>query len=213
MTLDWLLKWPTWLVTGYTAYVELGAKIGFSNHLHLLKFNAAKEKKCTFVKVKHPSKIVYLLLGSNQHEPIVQIQKAERLIIQRIGKLLRKSHLYQTAAWGNSNQPDFINQVIIIQSALNAKTILDEILAIERSMGRIRSVQYEPRIIDIDILFYNKEILNLPELNIPHPLLHERKFVLVPLNELSPSFKHPVLNATIYQLLKRCKDTLDVKRI
>ena len=94
----------------------------------------------------------------------------------------------------------------------NPDEILDKILSIEKSMGRIRTVKNAPRIIDIDILFYEKEIINEKDLIIPHPLIQERKFVLTPLNELSPNFIHPVFKKNIHELLRNCKDKLPVQK-
>lgn len=155
---------------------------------------------------------VYLLLGSNMGNSRQQLQKAIQHIEKRIGKLIRHSGLYQTAAWGKQDQPDFLNQVIIIETTLSAVTILQTILVIESSMGRIRTEKNAPRIIDIDILFFNKEIIKQPDLMVPHPEIQNRRFVLIPLNELSPLFIHPILRKNIHWLLKNCKDTLNVKK-
>ncbi|MFT3981390.1 MAG: 2-amino-4-hydroxy-6-hydroxymethyldihydropteridine diphosphokinase [Ferruginibacter sp.] len=156
---------------------------------------------------------IYLLLGSNMDQPGKQLQSAIQFIRQRIGRIRRQSSLYQTAAWGKTNQPDFLNQVIIVESNLDAVSSLQQILAIEQEMGRIRTEKNAPRIIDIDILFFNKDIIDLPELSVPHPAIAQRRFVLTPLNELSPNFIHPVLRQTNHQLLKICPDKLNVKKI
>jgi len=124
----------------------------------------------------------------------------------------RKSAIYQTAAWGNTDQPDFLNQVIIVQTKLTAWQTMQSILQIEKEMGRLRTVKNAPRIIDIDILFFNKEIIHTVELTVPHPQLQNRRFVLVPLNELSPNFKHPALKKNIHQLFIHCTDKLNVKK-
>jgi len=141
-----------------------------------------------------------------------QLDTAIRHIETAIGKVTRISSLYVTAAWGNTNQPDFLNQVIIVASALDAATAIKNILLIEEKMGRVRTVKNAPRIIDIDILFFNHDIIQLPNLTVPHPEIQNRRFVLIPLNELSPQMKHPVLKKTIHQLLADCKDELDVKK-
>jgi 2-amino-4-hydroxy-6-hydroxymethyldihydropteridine diphosphokinase len=156
---------------------------------------------------------LYLLLGSNQQQPQKQLLLAQKRIAKTIGKTVRKSDLYQTAAWGNTHQPDFLNQVIIVQTNLTASETMQSILTIEKKMGRIRDKKNDPRIIDIDILFYNKEIINNINLMVPHPQLQNRNFVLVPLNQLSPNFKHPVLNKTIHQLLRTSPDNLTVNKI
>jgi 2-amino-4-hydroxy-6-hydroxymethyldihydropteridine diphosphokinase len=156
---------------------------------------------------------LYLLLGSNQQQPQKQLQLAQKNITKKIGQVLRQSPVYQTAAWGNTNQPDFLNQVIIVNTALAAVQTMQTILNIEQYMGRIRTKKNAPRIIDIDILFFNKAIINEKDLIVPHPQLQNRKFVLIPLNQLSPNFKHPVLQKTIHQLLRICPDKLTVHKI
>jgi 2-amino-4-hydroxy-6-hydroxymethyldihydropteridine diphosphokinase len=154
----------------------------------------------------------YLLLGSNMGNSQKQLSKATGLIEKQIGSVVRRSGLYQTAAWGNTNQPDFMNQVIIVQTKLTALETMQTILHIEKKMGRLRTVKNAPRIIDIDILFFNKEVIELKELTVPHPQLQNRRFVLVPLNELSPNFKHPALHKTIHRLFIHCPDKLNVKK-
>ena len=154
----------------------------------------------------------YLLLGSNIGNSKVSLAKAITLIKKQIGIVTRQSGLYSTAAWGNIKQPDFLNQVIIIETALTAAQTMQTILSIEEKMGRVRTVKNAPRIIDIDILFFNKEIIDLPELTIPHPQIQNRRFVLVPLNQLSPTLKHPGLKKSVHQLLMYCPDKLHVKK-
>ncbi len=154
----------------------------------------------------------YLLLGSNMGNRNKQLSKAILLIEKHIGKILRQSGLYSTAAWGNTHQPDFINQVIIVQTKLTALQTIQTILNIEKKMGRLRTIKNAPRIIDIDILFFNKEIIDREELTVPHPQLQNRRFVLVPLNELSPNFKHPLLKKTIHRLFIHCTDKLNVEK-
>ncbi len=156
--------------------------------------------------------IIYILLGSNMGESKKQLLKAASLIKKQIGSINRQSSLYSTAAWGNTNQPDFLNQVVIVNSKLSAEQTMQEILKIEKEMGRIRTRKNAPRIIDIDILFFNREIIESSTLFVPHPQLQNRRFVLVPLNELSPNLKHPVLQTTIHQLFINCVDTLNVKK-
>ncbi|MFT3911240.1 MAG: 2-amino-4-hydroxy-6-hydroxymethyldihydropteridine diphosphokinase [Ferruginibacter sp.] len=155
----------------------------------------------------------YLLLGSNMGNSKQQLANACKHIKQSIGKIVRQSALYKTAAWGNTDQPDFINQVIVVETSLTAADCMNTILRIEKDMGRIRTVKNAPRVIDIDILFFNKDIINTKLLQLPHPFIQERRFVLVPLNELSPRFIHPVFNKTVSLLLKECPDKLDVKKI
>jgi len=154
----------------------------------------------------------YLLLGSNLKNPEQQLSSARNLIAAEIGEIIDTSSLYATAAWGNTNQPDFLNQVIVINTDFSAETLMETILKTEENMGRIRTQKNAPREIDIDILFFNNDIIQLSELIIPHPLLQERKFVLIPLNEIAPHFKHPILLKTTQELLEMCTDSLDVQK-
>lgn len=155
----------------------------------------------------------YLLLGSNMGNSTELLSNAIEQIENKIGPLLLQSNLYATAAWGNTSQPDFLNQVIEVATKLDATETLKEILSIEKNMGRIRTVKNAPRIIDIDILFFNNEIINRIDLIVPHPEIQNRRFVLTPLNEIAPQMIHPVLNKTIDQLLSFCPDQLAVKKI
>ncbi|HMK04012.1 MAG TPA: 2-amino-4-hydroxy-6-hydroxymethyldihydropteridine diphosphokinase [Ferruginibacter sp.] len=154
----------------------------------------------------------YLLLGSNMGNSQKQLSKAIEHIEKQIGKITRRSGLYSTAAWGNTDQPDFLNQVIIVQTSLTAAQTMQTILGIEKKLGRLRTVKNAPRIIDIDILFFNKEIIDEEQLTVPHPQIQNRRFVLVPLNELAPNLKHPVLGKTIHHLFIHCPDKLNVKK-
>jgi 2-amino-4-hydroxy-6-hydroxymethyldihydropteridine diphosphokinase len=168
-----------------------------------------------FILIKDYSCIMnkaYLLLGSNVGNTRQQLKDAIKNIRREIGKVARQSKLYVTAAWGNTNQPDFLNQVIVVETKLMAPETMTAMLAIEKKMGRVRTVKNAPRIIDIDILFFNKEIIQQPNLTVPHPEIQNRRFVLVPLNELSPGLKHPVFKTTMHQLFLHCSDTLNVKK-
>jgi 2-amino-4-hydroxy-6-hydroxymethyldihydropteridine diphosphokinase len=155
---------------------------------------------------------IYLLLGSNIGNSKASLAKAITQIEKNIGNVIRQSGLYNTAAWGNNKQPDFLNQVVVVKTKLTALQTIQTILAIEKKMGRIRTIKNAPRIIDIDILFFNKEIIDQPELTVPHPQIQNRRFVLVPLNQLSPTLKHPLLKKTIHHLLIHCPDKLNVKK-
>jgi len=154
----------------------------------------------------------YLLLGSNMGNSHKQLAAAAKLIKKNIGKITRQSNLYVTAAWGNTKQPDFLNQVIVVETTCTASETIKTILRVEKQMGRVRTIRNAPRIIDIDILFFNKEVIQEKDLVVPHPEIQNRRFALVPLNELSPGLRHPVLNKTIHQLLETCPDILDVKK-
>ncbi|MES2429706.1 MAG: 2-amino-4-hydroxy-6-hydroxymethyldihydropteridine diphosphokinase [Bacteroidota bacterium] len=155
---------------------------------------------------------VYILLGSNMGDPEKKLLQAQKNIKKYIGKIIRLSSIYQTAAWGKTDQPDFLNQVIVVETKLSPQETIKTILSIEKEMGRIRTIKNAPRIIDIDILFYNKDLINHENLIVPHPEIQNRRFVLAPLNELSPNMKHPSLKKTIHYLLTICPDKLNVKK-
>ena len=153
----------------------------------------------------------FLSLGSNEGDRIQWLKKAIDMIVSSCGPFTRLSSVYETAAWGITDQPDFLNMVIRIKTTLNPHELLEAILAIEVALGRKREVKWGPRIIDIDILLYNYEIVDTSELTIPHPFLQERRFILVPLAQIASSYIHPKVNMSISQLLADCPDTLEVK--
>ena len=155
--------------------------------------------------------LIYLLIGGNVGDRIANLETASDLIEQQIGKIIKRSSVYETDAWGNPDQPDFLNQVLFAETGLSAIKCMGEIFSIENKMGRVRAKKNDPRIIDIDILFFNDEIINEPDLSIPHPQIQNRKFVLVPMNELFPGLIHPVLKQSINNLLSACNDQLEVR--
>lgn len=153
---------------------------------------------------------VYLGLGSNLGERQENLALACTRISEMIGAIVAQSSIYETAAWGLTEQNDFLNQVICISTKYKAPEVLAEVLAVEQSMGRIREVKWGARTIDIDILYYNNEIIKLDNLIIPHPFIQERRFVLTPLAEVAPDFVHPQLQQTNARLLANCTDTSEV---
>jgi len=155
---------------------------------------------------------VYLLLGSNLEDPDHQLRIAREWIEKKVGSLDQCSSIYWSAPWGNEDQPAFLNQVIQLSTTSSADDLLTILLSIEQEMGRQRLVKWGSRIIDIDILYYGQEIITHTHLKIPHPEIANRRFVLVPLNEIAPDFKHPVLNVNTSVLLERCEDKLEVVR-
>ena len=154
----------------------------------------------------------YLLTGGNMGEREKNLDAAKRLIHEQCGKIKLSSSLYETAAWGNTHQPAFLNQALIIETAMNAQVLLQHLLQIEKMMGRVREEKYGPRLIDIDILLFNDEIYNLPFLKVPHPELQNRRFALLPLAEIAGKIIHPVYKKSISGLLDECNDQLAVKK-
>lgn len=152
----------------------------------------------------------YLLLGGNIGNRIINLIKARQLLEKEVGKILKYSQVYETASWGNTDQPDFLNQVLLVETNLTAEQIMERILFIEKKLGRVRFEKNASRIIDIDILFFNEEIIETKNIIIPHPEIQNRNFVLYPLNELAPQFRHPIFKKTIHELLLYCDDKLAV---
>lgn len=147
--------------------------------------------------------LVYLSLGSNLGDRVAYIQQAVKLLqANNAVTLVRSSTLYETEPWGNRQQDWFINAVVEIKTQLSPFELLKHCQNIETQLGRVREgvPRWGKRTMDIDILFYGDEIINTPELTVPHKYLQDRAFTLVPLLELIPNFKHPILNKTILEL-------------
>jgi 2-amino-4-hydroxy-6-hydroxymethyldihydropteridine diphosphokinase len=154
----------------------------------------------------------YLLIGGNMGDRKQNLGRAVELI-GKLGKIKKLSGLYKTAAWGNTNQPSFLNQAILLETSLSARQLLEAVLDIESKMGRRREKKYGPRIIDIDILFFNRDIIREPGLSIPHPEMQNRRFVLEPMHEIAGRLEHPIFGKTIEELLAECQDELEVVRL
>lgn len=156
---------------------------------------------------------IFLLLGTNMGDRLKNLQVAKHRVSKEAGSVLRESSIYKTAPWGDTQQPDFYNQVIELETQLPPEALLEKILEIEKQMGRTRAEKWGPRLIDIDILFYNDQVVASSSLIIPHSSLHLRRFTLVPLAEVAGEFRHPILEKSLTQLLEECPDELPVEKI
>lgn len=153
---------------------------------------------------------LFILLGTNLGDRIVNLEKARNEIDFRIGIVTNSSKFYETAPWGITDQPSFLNQVLQVSTYLKAEKILSLVLKIELDMGRKREIKWGSRLIDIDILYFGNKIIKKQELTVPHPFLQERRFTLVPLAEIAPDFIHPILQNTNSELLEKCEDDSNV---
>lgn len=155
---------------------------------------------------------IYLSLGTNLGDRCLNLMKARDHLLPEV-ITLHASSVYATPPWGYEDQPEFLNQVIEVCTDLSPLALLSRLKAIEVEMGREETFRYGPRLIDLDILFYGEQVLEADSLQIPHPRLHERAFVLVPLQEIAPDFVHPVLGESITSLLSKLGDVEGVRRL
>lgn len=154
---------------------------------------------------------VYLGLGSNKGERISYIEKAvSEISLLRDTEIFVRSGVYETEPWGNIEQNDYLNTVIGIHTELNAEDLLKELKNIEKVIGRIENKKWSEREIDIDLLFYGNEIIDKDHMKVPHGQIENRRFVLVPMNEIAPDFAHPVFQKSILELLNETTDKLKV---
>lgn len=156
---------------------------------------------------------VILLLGSNMGSREAQMAKAIALLEREVGKIILQSGMYETDAWGKTDQPPFLNLCVVIETKLSPQDVLVKNLLIEKEMGRVRDEKWGTRVIDIDILFYGDKIVDEKNLKIPHPEFEKRKFAIVPLKEMLPEFLHPVTKKSIKEIYSRCPDKLGVRCI
>ncbi len=154
--------------------------------------------------------VVYIALGTNLGDRERNLREAEEHLRRKV-TLTGESSIYETEPWGVLDQPRFLNKVVRGKTALDPTALLQFLKTIEQEMGRTPTVRYGPRLIDLDILLYDDESIELPDLVIPHPRIAERRFVLVPLAELAPDLMHPVIKLAIRDLLARLSDDGSVK--
>jgi len=150
--------------------------------------------------------IAYLALGSNMGNRLANLKNAISNLTPQMD-VKKKSLVYETPSWGYTDQPAFLNQVVMVKTYMEPDALLSHLKRLETALGREPNFQNGPRVIDIDILFYDDVIIDSPPLVIPHPRLHQRGFVLVPLNEIEPELIHPVFGKPVSELL------LDVDRL
>ncbi len=156
----------------------------------------------------------YLLLGGNLGDRVANLKKAIELLNDRVGGVLSVSSLYETAAWGKTDQPAFLNQAVALQTRLSALEVLDLALNIEQELGRVRKDKWGERLIDIDLILFGNQVINIPDkLQVPHPHMQHRKFVMEPLAEIAPGVLHPVLGETMLSICQNISDPLEVKKI
>ena len=157
---------------------------------------------------------LYLLLGGNLGDKETIFSDVKRLLKEKVGEITARSNIYETEPWGFESEDMFWNQALEISTSLSPLEVLCETQQSEAELGRIRkSDQYDSRMIDIDILFFDNQIIELENLTVPHPRILERKFVLMPLAEIAPTLVHPIFQKTIGQLLLECTDNLRVEKI
>jgi 2-amino-4-hydroxy-6-hydroxymethyldihydropteridine diphosphokinase len=157
----------------------------------------------------------FICLGTNQGNRNSNLEQAIKLIARHIGQIKNLSSIYETEPWGFESQEWFLNQVAQVETDINPEMLLNHFLDIEKALGRQRSEgqQFASRIIDLDILFIDNQIIQRSELIVPHPRFHQRRFVLTPLAQIAPEFIHPILNKTILQLLDECEDVSEVRKV
>lgn len=145
--------------------------------------------------------LVYIAFGSNIGDREKAIEEALSLIEQNKMTIAKKSTIYETEPYGYLEQPQFLNGVVEVKTNLSCREVLEKLLHIEDEVGRVREFKWGPRIIDLDIIFFNREIYDELDLKVPHPDMQNRNFVLKPLNELCPDYVHPIFNKTVFKLL------------
>lgn len=158
----------------------------------------------------------YIILGSNKGDKIEYINKAITEISSVVGEVIAQSSNYQTSPWGFESESEFVNKVICVKTKLEPSSLMRSLLQIENNLGRERDAstnEYQSRTIDLDVLIIDDLVIFTELLQVPHPRMSERKFVLVPLNEIAPNLNHPERKMTIANLLEICSDNESVTKI
>ncbi|MDF1519646.1 MAG: 2-amino-4-hydroxy-6-hydroxymethyldihydropteridine diphosphokinase [Brevefilum sp.] len=145
---------------------------------------------------------VFLALGTNIGDRETNLCEARKALGVKV-TIIKESPIYITPPWGYEDQPEFLNQVLELRTKMRPGRLLAYVKRIEKKMGRLKTFRNGPRLIDLDILFYGQRVIKRSKLRIPHPSLHERNFVLVPLKDIAPEFNHPVLNMTVETMLAK----------
>ncbi|RQO32683.1 2-amino-4-hydroxy-6-hydroxymethyldihydropteridine diphosphokinase [Taibaiella sp. KBW10] len=154
----------------------------------------------------------YLLLGGNEGDRLKTLRECVAFLCKEVGTVISASPIYETAAWGKEDLPAHLNQAIKMETDLSATALLQQVLAIEIKLGRQRQEHWGCRTIDIDIIFFNEDVVQTRDLVIPHPLMQVRRFVLQPLSDIAGAYIHPVLHQSVATLLAQCTDPLAVTR-
>lgn len=154
---------------------------------------------------------IYLLLGSNMGNRLEYLKTAEALLIQEGIQILDESSIYETEPWGKRNQDWFLNVMLQVNTSKAPQDLLESLLKIEKDLGRIRKEKWGERCIDIDIIYYNDQLIETARLIIPHPGIENRRFTLIPLTEMCSIELHPKNGKTQMQMLADCSDELDCK--